>query len=214
MIKATTKPKDATSYRETSFGIISRAKLLTLELEGTKRGLEYLLDLASKEQNILISKEIILKLHEVSFGWIFPSWAGKYRISQVFFSGKEAVPYYKVPELMLNLCEDLKERLLHLPNKNKENYILTVISLLAWFQHQFVVVHPFQDYNGRTARMLTSFILFYLNLPSIELEAEKSDRKQYLTAMQRADEGEYSLFENLLGKALVESLSEIQKKKK
>lgn len=39
MKKSSTKPKGATSYKETAFGIIPHPKLLRLELEGTKKGL-------------------------------------------------------------------------------------------------------------------------------------------------------------------------------
>jgi len=45
MKKSSTKPKGSTSYKETAFGIIPRSNLLKLELEGTKKGLEYLHDL-------------------------------------------------------------------------------------------------------------------------------------------------------------------------
>ena len=102
-----------------------------------------------------------------------------------------------------------------MPKIDEDAYVAKVVSLLAWFQHRFVLIHPFKDYNGRTARMLTSLILFYLDLPPIELKAEtESDRKQYLKAMQKADSGDYSFLENLIGKALIESLNKIQKKKK
>ena len=40
MTKSNTKPKGATSYENTAFGIISRSKLLKLELEGTRRDFE------------------------------------------------------------------------------------------------------------------------------------------------------------------------------
>ena len=55
--------------------------------------------------------------------------------------------------------------------------------------------------------MLTIFILLKLNLPPIELRVEKEeDRNEYLTAMQEADEGDYSHLERLLGQALSETL--------
>ena len=50
MKKTSTKPKGATSYKETTFGIIPRSKLLKLEIEGTKRGLDYIYDLISTNQ--------------------------------------------------------------------------------------------------------------------------------------------------------------------
>jgi hypothetical protein len=48
--------------------------------------------------------------------------------------------------LVTNLCTDLTERLKHL---NKDN-VEEIIELLSWFQHQFVWIHPFQDYETPT----------------------------------------------------------------
>lgn len=207
-----TKPSGATSYKETALGIIPRSKLLKLEIEGTKKGLEYLYDLAKKRKNVDITPSLICKVHEVSFGWISPDWAGKYRTVQVTFSGKEAPQYFQVPELVLNLCDDLEERLKHFSRKDDGQFIVEVVKLLAWFQHRFVFIHPFKDYNGRTARMLTILILLKLDLPPIELKAETgSDRKQYLTALQKADKGNYSFLETLISQALSEALILSQK---
>lgn len=213
-MKPSTKPKGATSYKDTVFGILTRSKLIKLEIEGTKKGLEYLYNLFKKEKEVQITPKLIAKLHEVSFGWIFPKWAGKYRRIQVTFSDKEALPYYQVQEMILNLCQNLEERLKHLPKSNEKDYILQIVSLLAWFQHQFVFIHPFQDYNGRTARMLTILILLILNVPAIELKAEKeTDRKLYILAMQKADEGDFNLLEKLIGQALAESFDRIRNNK-
>ncbi len=200
-MSVSTKPKGATSYKETVFGIISRTKLLQLELEGTKRGLEYI-DQSFQHQRI--SPIYILKLHHIAFGWIFPDWAGKYRSIRVEYSGKEAPQPHLVPELLANLCADLYERLKQLD----QNDVNQIISLLAWFQHQFVVIHPFQDYNGRLARMLTSFILLKQGLPPVEITAETTkDRSAYLKAMYAADDGDMSKLESLIQVAMDESLS-------
>lgn len=211
MKKSTTKPSGATSYKKTAFGVIPRQKIVELEIEGTKRGLEYLHDLA-RDKIFNITPSLICKIHQVSFGWIFPEWAGKYRKIQVIYSGKEAPPYFQLEELMVNMCRDLEERVQHLPSVAGKRFIVEIVKLLAWFQHRFVFIHPFQDYNGRVARMLTIIILLKFNLPPIELRAEKeSDRKKYLIAMQRADKGDHSLLEKLISQALSEALNSFQK---
>ena len=205
--KSSTKPKGATSYKETTFGIISHKKLLSLELEGTKKGLELIKKILASNQKIEITPELILTIHKESFGWIFPDWAGKYRTVRVEFSGKETVLPHQIPELMINLCADLKERLINLDSK-EGNFIEKVVELISWFQHRFVWIHPFQDYNGRIARMMTSLILLTLNLPAIEIKANTgNDRKKYLEAMYAADEGNYTKLENLISNALTESLN-------
>lgn len=185
--------------------------MLRLETEGIKKGLEFIHSLAAKNTTITVTPELILELHKVSFGWIFPDWAGKYRKVRVEFSGKEAVLPHQVSELIANLCADLQERLQYL-KPEQENFIEKVVELLAWFQHKFVWIHPFQDYNGRIARMFTTFLLLSLNLPPIEIKAEYGrDRKKYLEAMYTADEGNYENLESLIIQALNESLAKSNK---
>lgn len=202
MNKSATKPKGATSYKQTAFGVIPRNKLLTLELEGAKKGLDFIAD--NHQANL--TPNLALQIHEISYAWIFPDWAGKYRTIRVEYSGKEAPRPHLLPQLLTSLCADLAERLKHLNLSDIEE----VIKLLAWFQHRFVWIHPFQDYNGRLARMLTTYILLQLDLPPIEIKAENNtDRVAYLTAMYSADEGHYSKLENLLKQALDESFSKL-----
>ena len=50
MIKKSTKPKSATSYKETAFGILPRTKLVALGAEGIKKAQEYILKLNDKKQ--------------------------------------------------------------------------------------------------------------------------------------------------------------------
>jgi len=151
-----------------------------------------------------LTPQLILKTHEIAFGWIYPDWAGNYRTIRVEYSGKEAPLPHEVPALVTNLCADLAERLKHLDLTQ----ITQIIELLAWFQHRFVWIHPFQDYNGRLARMLTTLILLQLGLPPIEIKADtKQDRENYLQSMYSADERDYSKLENLIKEALDESLS-------
>lgn len=199
MKKSSTKPKGATSYKQTAFGIVPRAKLLILEIEGTQKGIEFVAQNYQSE----IAPETILTIHKIAFGWIFPDWAGKFRTIRVEYSGKEAPPPHLLPQLIAYLCADLTERLKHLDHENMKS----VVELIAWFQHRFVQIHPFQDYNGRLARMMTILILLKLGLPPIEIKADTgSDRQKYLEAMYGADEGDYSKLELLIESALNESL--------
>lgn len=205
-----TKPKGATSYHQTSQGIIPRSQLVKLEIEGTKKAFEYIAEHYQKP----ISIDLILELHEIAFGWIFPDWAGKFRTIKVEFSGKEGVPPHQIHEQIINLCLDLTERINHL-NPRQDNFLEQAIELLAWTQHRFVVIHPFQDYNGRVARMLTIHLLLQLGLPPAEIKCDTQDeRVQYLEAMYAADDGNYVPLEKLIANAINESLVKINKQGK
>ena len=101
-----------------------------------------------------------------------------------------------------------------MPSKTRDEYITEIIKLLAWFQHRFVQIHPFNDYNGRTARMLTVLLLLKFNLPPIEIKADtKRDRTIYIKSLQSADDKNYKPLEKLIESALVESLNKINELK-
>lgn len=68
-----TKPSGATSYQQTAFGIISRQELLKLELEGTKKGLEYVYQVFESERSVQISSQFIKKLHSFTIRSILTS---------------------------------------------------------------------------------------------------------------------------------------------
>lgn len=55
------KPSGATSFKQTSLGVLSRTQLLPLELEGTKRGLEYIYTFIKSNQNGEITQNLFVK---------------------------------------------------------------------------------------------------------------------------------------------------------
>lgn len=208
MVKST-KPKSATSYKDTAFGIIPRSKVIPLEQEGVKRALTHIIKL--NEGKTRITPELIRDVHSVGFGFIFPDWAGKFRTIDVTVGEYEPPHYSRIPELIKNLCDDLSERLSYLPSSQSgEKFLAEIISLLTWFQHRFVWVHPFKDYNGRVARLLTNLLVLNLGLPILTIRADtRRDRENYVKAMKLADREDYSKLEYLIAKALKESLEKL-----
>lgn len=204
-----TKPKSATSFKETAFGILPRSEIIKLEAEGIKKAQQFIIKLSNRK--IKITSQVILDIHKVGFGFIFPDWAGKFRIVDVMVGDYEPPHYSKISELILNLCNDLAERLKHLSSpQNEEVFLSELISLLAWFQHRFVWIHPFKDYNGRVARLLTNLLLLNLGFPILTIKSETGkNRTKYVQAMKVADDHDPSKLESLLAKALRESLEKV-----
>ena len=58
---------------------------------------------------------------------------------------------------------------------------------LAESHWSFIRIHPFDDGNGRTARLLTNYALLRNNLPPIVIKSE--DRDRYIGGLQNADVG-------------------------
>lgn len=104
-----TKRLGETSYRETSFGIIPRSKLIPLEIEGIKKAWDFVVR-ERKRGEIAITLSFIKKLHEIGFAWIFPKTGGKFRKIEVTVSNHEPPKFYLLPQLTIDYCEDIKER--------------------------------------------------------------------------------------------------------
>lgn len=194
---------------DTAFGILPREKIVILERKGVKKAQEYIIKVNSKKTEI--TPKLILDIHREGFGFIFPKWAGKFRTIDVTVGEYEPPHYSRVPELVKILCDDLTERLKHLPSsQNEEAFLGDIISLLAWFQHRLVWIHPFQDYNGRIARLLTNLLLLNLGFPILTIKADTGqDRNRYIKAMKAADQHNFSKLEDIIAKALEENLKKI-----
>jgi Fic family protein len=206
-----TKRQGETSYKETAFGIIPRSKLIPLEIEGIKKDWDFVLQ-KRKKKKISITPSFIRKLHQIGFAWIFPKDGGNFRKVEVTVSDHRPPKYYLVPQLIDNYCKDLTERLRYLPTLNKVNFLEELIHFLAWAHHRFLWIHPFKDYNGRIARLLTNIILLNLDLPPIELKVEtKVGRERYIKALKNADKGNFSNLETLIEEAIEEISDELMK---
>jgi hypothetical protein len=68
--------------------------------------------------------------------------SGKFRIIDVTVSEHTPPKYYEVPALMKIFCDDLKERVRHLPAITESNYLDALNELLAWAHHRFLWIHP------------------------------------------------------------------------
>lgn len=89
---------------------------------------------------------------------------------------------YASPEETPALMGDLLEWY----NSTKDQ--LHPVQLAAEFNYRFVCIHPFDDGNGRVARLIMNYILLKNNYPPVIIKSE--DKERYLTALQKADTGD------------------------
>ncbi|HIJ89531.1 MAG: Fic family protein [Desulfobulbaceae bacterium] len=65
----------------------------------------------------------------------------------------------------------------------------------SWLHHRFTQIHPFQDGNGRVARALASLI--FLKAGLFPLVIRDSDRQDYISALEEADNNNLSALTKL-----------------
>jgi Fic family protein len=66
--------------------------------------------------------------------------------------------------------------------------VLHPVAFAAKLHHDFVLIHPFDDGNGRVARLLVNYVLLRNGYLPIIVRTE--DKVNYLTALQLADAGD------------------------
>lgn len=165
-----TKP----TYRETKFGILSVAEIEALITDGVANVNAFLL---REYEHLPIGVKTAKELHEKIAGHIFDE-VGSFRKKEVTVGHYEPPKFFQIPELMANWESDYNERHKHLKNRDEK------IELLAWMMHQFLLIHPFFDYNGRIARLLGQLFLLQHKLPISSFIGIK--RTDFATAMKKA----------------------------
>ena len=108
--------------------------------------------------------------------------AGQYktRPNSVITSTGERFEYAspeETPALMHDLIEWYQEE-----EAKKE---LTPIQLAAVFHYRYIRIHPFEDGNGRIARLLVNYILRRHNYPMIVVKTK--NKQHYLNALNQCD---------------------------
>ena len=86
----------------------------------------------------------------------------------------------------------------------REEQTLHPLLLAAVFHYRFVAIHPFDDGNGRMARLLMNLILMQHGYPPVIVQTES--KGEYLLALEKADAGELDNFVTLIGMNLLRSL--------
>jgi Fic family protein len=78
------------------------------------------------------------------------------------------------------------------------------ILLASEFHYKFIRIHPFDDGNGRTARILMNFILMKYDYPPVIIKTD--DKANYFGVLQLADAGNIEAFIEYIAENLVNSL--------
>jgi len=157
------------------------------EAVGHAKAYDFMLE-AARNTPFAFSEAMILQLHKLFFQGIEPEKSGVYRNIQVFISGTEYIPPKpdEVPVLMKDFVSVLTE----------EWDKLHPVRLAAFAHRKLVDIHPFEDGNGRTARLLMNLILVNRGYPIVSIPPVL--RLEYINALKVAQRHENPTDENFL----------------
>src|SRR3989338_14340 len=176
-------PQDATTYEYN-------------EVLNTKNCMEFI-----KEYKGDFNKTFVLKVQELLTKNTKVTLVGKYRDHNVIITGSPHKPplYSEVSGLM--------EKLFIWYNNNKNKF--HPIELACRIHSEFTRIHPFADGNGRTARIISNFILKKNGYPMFFIDVK--DRRKYYEALDKSDAGNERSFVKLIFDIIINQLKSVSK---
>ncbi|MFN7116630.1 MAG: Fic family protein [Saprospiraceae bacterium] len=207
------------TYGETKalilFGITAQGKPLKdhLEMTGHNEAIKWIEEVVKEERPL--TESFIRQLHELLLKEPYEKTAitpdGQSVTRTIQVGAYKTTPnhvktvtgeifYFATPEETPAKMHDLMEWY----RQEKEKGALHPLLLAAEFHYKFIIIHPFDDGNGRTARILMNFILMQHGLPPVIIKTE--DKNNYFAALRQADAGLLEPFIEYIGENLVRSL--------
>ena len=142
---------------------------------------------------IILTIDTILEYHKLAMNYKY-NIAGQIRDRIVHIKGNPDFEVAKVSEIRLKL-NVLLEKYNKFLNK-KEVSIKVIIDFSSYFHNEFQHIHPFEDGNSRTTRLITFHLLHSKGIPILDIPFGLLD--EYLSYTKGSRErNDKKLFENL-----------------
>jgi len=148
------------------------------------------------DSDIPVSTQLLLEIHKIAFYELY-EWAGKWRTNQVVVGQLTPPDPVQVLQLMYQFIDNLNFKAGIATNSQDH------LDTLTFAHYEFVRIHPFNNGNSRTGRILMNLVALKFGCRLFELYHREGDsRKIYIDAMKAADKGDFGPLTNLIGKEL------------
>ena len=148
------------------------------------------------DTEIGISTTLILEIHKTAFKELY-DWAGKWRTANVSVGQLTPPEPAQIIHLMYQFVDNLNYKI------SASKLLDEIVETLIYTHYEFVKIHPFNNGNGRTSRILLNLVAMKFGYKPLELyKREGESRKIYIQSMQQADKGNFDLLDNLIRQEL------------
>ena len=143
-----------------------------------------------------ISTQLLLEIHRIAFSELY-DWAGFWRSTHVTVGQLTPPEPSKVLPLMYQFIDNLNYKISNASSQQDH------IDCLTYAHYEFIRIHPFNNGNGRTGRILMNIVALKFGYKPIELYHREGDsRRTYIEAMKSADHGNFEPLTSLIRKEL------------
>ena len=143
-----------------------------------------------------ISTQLLLEIHRIAFSELY-DWAGMWRTTKVTVGQLAPPEPTHVLHLMYQFVDNLNFKL-HNASTQQDHLVC-----LTYAHYEFIRIHPFNNGNGRTGRILMNIVALKFGYKPIELYHREGDsRRTYIEAMKLADNGNFEPLTSLIRKEL------------
>jgi len=145
----------------------------------------------------------ICKMHKNWLGEIY-EWAGAYRQVNISKGDFPFAAAARVPALMAEFEKTVLARYTPCNFKDRAD----VVRALAETHAELVLIHPFREGNGRTARIVSILMALQAGLPLLDFSVIAEEKKPaYFAAVQAGLDRNYQPMERLFAEIIEQSLA-------
>ncbi|MFN0049353.1 MAG: Fic family protein [Cytophagales bacterium] len=182
------------SSEDNKLGLTDKNVINQIEAKGIAAAELFVFELDSETN---ISTTLLLEIHNIAFSELY-DWAGNWRTTNVIVGQLTPPEPNEILQLMCQFIDNLNFKI-NISTTTEEH-----LECLSYAHYEFIRIHPFNNGNGRTGRILMNIIALKFGYKPLELYQREGDsRKIYISAMKSVDHGNYERLIDLIRKELI-----------
>ena len=200
MVETQWEPSSRGKVLRNRLGIRSKREMDLVETREQIRALDKLVGVYGKNHRFIT--EDVRRIHKI---WLAPiyDWAGEYR--QVNLS-KSGFPFAAAGQIS-KLMAEFEKGPLRIYTPCLFSHQADMTKALAVVHTELLLIHPFREGNGRTARILAVLMSLQAGLPPLDFSGIKGrNRQAYFAVVRNGLERNYAPMENIFSEIVQRTL--------